>query len=496
MKSKILILLQQFILLFLGLSHFASASMKDVKQGQGPNILLITVDDMTYDSFGFMGCNLKGITPNIDRLASQGVVFTHGHIVTPICGPSRHALHTGRYPHQTGYMGHGNQPPSYWEQREEKPAISTQLHEEGYFTGIFCKSAAHHSDKWDVKDMGMHGGRDADKYYKGTLDFIEKSQRKNQPFFLNANIRDPHRYWARTEEERNPNWWKNMIKNETIDKLYDNGLPWPDPESNYLPEEISVPLCYPDIPEIREHYAPYYNSCNRADQITGAILKALDESGCNKNTLVIFLSDHGAGWAFQKWSLYSYGTRTPIIFKYPEQIAPKTINSIVVSAVDIAPTIAQFAGLNPLNGIEGQSLYKKLKGQDGFKPREVAYTCFNHMNNLPERNYNGEYFPMRAVTSTKFVYIRNLWTDDQKELTESMGNKSKPIVFMEKYPGYQKRVDFFRKRVPEEFYDIENDPGCRKNLIDDPAFKEKVNYFRNLLMEEMEKTDDPELENI
>ena len=117
------------------------------------NVLLITLDDMGYGTSGVEGSKVPNITPNIDKLASEGILFRHGYVMTPICGPSRAAILSGRYPHASGMMGHGKQPPDLWEEPNVKtPSISTYLHDNGYTTGAILKHRrSAYLNTWDTE---------------------------------------------------------------------------------------------------------------------------------------------------------------------------------------------------------------------------------------------------------------------------------------------------------------------------------------------------------
>ena len=117
-----------YVLLLFGSGCSSSKQGEDLPL----NILLLTLDDMGYGTTGVEGCNVPGITPNIDRLASEGILFTHGFVMSPICGPSRSAILSGRYPHCNGVMGHGNQPPPLWQQPDViTPTVTKYLHDMG-----------------------------------------------------------------------------------------------------------------------------------------------------------------------------------------------------------------------------------------------------------------------------------------------------------------------------------------------------------------------------
>src|SRR5688572_14386099 len=159
-----------------------------------PNILLLMADDMNYDTPGFAGNKIDGITPHLDRLASEGIYFKQARVTVAVCQPSRSVLMTGRYPHRNGAVG-------FNPINADIPTLGEQLHAAGYINGIFAK-VAHTAPverfKWDtiVQATELGQGRDPALYYKHAKAFFENAKKQNKPFFLNANSQDPHRPWS------------------------------------------------------------------------------------------------------------------------------------------------------------------------------------------------------------------------------------------------------------------------------------------------------------
>ena len=156
------------------------------EQKESPlNVVLITLDDMGYCTTGVEGCTVPGITPYIDKLASEGMTFTRGFVMSPMCGPSRAAILSGRYPHCSGMMGHGTQPPELWEEPVVKsPSISTYLHDKGYTTGAILKlRRTKYLNKWDTEyfefpfGVGYHD-RNPKSFYTRTLEFINSAKKR------------------------------------------------------------------------------------------------------------------------------------------------------------------------------------------------------------------------------------------------------------------------------------------------------------------------------
>ena len=501
-----------FCLIFLLDFLVASAAQK-------PNILLITADDLGWNSLGCMGNKLKGLSPNLDRLASEGLLIKHGYIATPICGPSRQALYTGQFPQSNGFMGHGVQPPKWWKSTRTNTgtqSITALLLGHGYLSGMIGK----HGSQWCRYSLPPHGqneqtgmGRNPEKYFAFTRKFLAQAKEKKKPFFLAANAHDPHRYWARHPDETSH--WINQMMGDGKWKPFPNGKPYPDPKSSFRPEQCPVPPPYPTESKIQETIATYYDSVNRMDQVVGEIIQALQESGLAENTLVIFLSDHGMAWDLSKWSLYPSGVRTPIILRWPAKVKSGQIDSqSVVSVVDIAPTIAEICGLPPLKKTDGQSFLPLFTDRQLKWKRTLAFSCFNYMNNHSEvddsiRSFNSDlskqfdqYRPSRALNSNKFCYVWNGWADGNMHLPKTMLGEFHWILNeMTKTStdsvttDYLRTKKFIEYRTPEELYDLSIDPGCQINLADNSNHSLTLKKFRNRMKKVLQKTQDHELDN-
>lgn len=490
----------------------------DVSSQKKPNVLLLTADDLGWDSLGCMGNVLPGLSPNLDRLAAEGLLIKRAYVVSPICGPSRQALYTGLYPQSSGFMGHGVQPPKWWKnQKREVPgqSITSLLMESGYLTGIIGK---HGSDwcRYSLPPVGKNHetgmGRDPKKYMEFTQRFLAQAKREGKPFFLAANPHDPHRYWARHHDET-AEWIRAMMGDKW--KALPNGKPYPEPSSNFDSKECPVPTPYAKSPRVQKILATYYNSVNRMDEVVGGILKTLEKSGMAKNTLVFFLSDHGMAWDLSKWSLYPSGVRTPLIVRWPEKIDPgKVDEQSIVSIVDIAPTIAHLCNLPPMEKTDGQSFHSLLTGNSADWKRSQAFSCFNYMNNLREIDDSlvsfskdlpekiDQYRPSRALNDKRFCYVWNGWADGFNSLPKSMLGEYHWILSDSKNisTGFyadkkQATKTFIEFRCPEELYDLKHDPGCLHNLVEEFTHEDRLFQFRKQMRELLEDSNDHELPN-
>ncbi len=514
----------------LGLTATAGISVM-TRASKPPNVLLITVDDLNWDSLGCMGNKLKGISPNTDQLATDGILIEHTHIVTPICGPSRHALLTGYYPQRSGYMGHGKQPPRWWKDQGRtvsEKSIASILSNQGYLTSFvgkhgsdWCKFNGESSTRSSgegrrtsirsEQDTGL--GRNPAKYYAYARDFLNQAKEQGKPFYLSANTHDPHRYWARHRDETKE--WIDIMMGSTSWSTLENGKPYPDPKTQFDPADIPVPASYPNDMRLREDLAKYYDSVNRMDESVGEVLRALNESGMADDTIVMFISDHGLAWDMSKWTLYPSGTKTPLIVRWPGRITPGQVDrTSVLSAVDIAPTILEMCGLPPMEGVDGVSFLDILSGDASRWKRTEAFTCFNYMNNEPEHDeliesytpdlYKriDQYRPSRALSSTQYTYIWNGWSDGTTEVPNTMGEELRILMGKyaldqedKNYPEYEQRVRFMELRETEELYDTVEDPGCLNNLVQDLDYRAVIDGFRERMVTMLQDTHDHELQN-
>jgi N-sulfoglucosamine sulfohydrolase len=288
---------------------------------------------------------------------------------------------------------------------------------------------------------------------------------------------------------------------------YPNGKPYPEPQVTYTTERIPVPPCWPDIPEMREDLRTYYNSVRRLDETVGAILGALEESGQVQNTLVVFISDHGIGREFAKWSVYPAGTRTPMIVRWPGVVRPgRRDGESVVSSIDLAATFLEAAGAPVPEFMDAKSILPIIRDARGREKRQLVFSSFDYMNNYPEQDAKypaytrdladrfDNYRPMRAIHGTRYTYVWNGWANGRNKMPEetSSGEAIRKIL---RATGHGDRADFEAYRTREEFYDTQSDPGCLKNLIDNPRLAQTITAYRDELLKVMQRTNDQELPN-
>ncbi len=460
------------ILGFIGWQWSCQHSSENGPAYEPLNVLLITADDLNYSSVGAYGCTISDITPNIDRLAQQGLRFTEAYMNIAICQPSRQSMMTGRYPHRNGAMG-------FEPIDRNVPTLQEQLREAGYLNAIIGKEEhLKPMDKfcWDFcireEDVasGLGIGRDPHLYYHYTAKFLARAKNENKPFFLNANAHDPHRPFAGSDEEKR--YWSADL---------------PEFSRRISPGEVAVPEFVFDLPEVRLEMAEYYTSVYRCDQVVGAILKALDESGFAEQTLVMFVSDNGISVPFSKGNCYLNSNKTPWIIRWPGQIPPGSVDSThLISGIDFMPTILHALHLSKVPEMDGFSFLPILKGQKQ-KRRDVVFTQLHKL-------FSGSEYPMRCVVQGEYGYIVNFWSDGHHYFTGDALSGRTFKAMREAARTNEKiaeRVKLLSYRMDEELYNFKNDPDALVNLIHDPSLAEEQQRLKDLLYREMQRSKDP-----
>jgi N-sulfoglucosamine sulfohydrolase len=444
------------------------------------NVLLITADDLNCDSVGAFACRVPDVTPNIDRLAANGLRFEHAHVTIAVCQPCRSVLFTGRYPHRNGAEG-------FQPIRRDVPTLTEQTRQAGYLNGIMAKVphlAPQFKFCWDVvvpaEELGV--GRDPQLYHDRAKAFFEQADAVGKPFFLMANSQDPHRPFAGSAQEGG-----RVAGRPNARRPRQQPTKFPPAPRTYKPEEVTVAGFLPDLPDVRQEMAEYFTSVHRADAIVGAVLKALDETGHADDTLVVFLSDHGMALPFAKTNCYRHSTRTPLVVRLPGVTKPGSVEAThMVSGIDLMPTVLDVLGLPPVQGVDGRSFAPLLRGepQDG---RDHVYTVF-HQTSGQNR------YEMRSLVTPRFGLVYNAWADGQtvfrNESQAGLTMKAMRAAAL-KDPEIAARVELFVHRVPQELYDYQADPDALRNLVDDPRHRATADMLRQKMADVMRHIEDP-----
>lgn len=438
-----------------------------------PNIVLIIADDMAWDDSGVYG-NPHVSTPNIDRLAGEGMLFHNAFLTASSCSPSRCSIITGRYPHNT----HAEE--LHWPLPANQVTFVEELKAAGYWTAAAGKwhlgDAAR--DRFDViretdtSGFQLPAGAEGQKgkfietmegeAQSGCTEWVPllKDRPQDKPFFLWLAALDPHRPYH-----------ENIIPNGTD------------------PAKVRLAPYHLDTPEVRKDYALYYDEIRRLDKYVGLVMTELAAQKVEKETMVVFMSDNGRPFPRDKTSIYDSGIKTPFIVRWPAKVASGVETKSLVSALDLAPTFLKMAHLEVGKSFQGKSFLPILMDPK-VKIRDVV---------IAEQNWHDYEAHSRAVRNEDFKYIRNSYPD--LPLTPSAdGVRSPTFQAMIKLhaegnlSGVQS-VYFVNPRPKEELYHASIDIHETKNLIDDPAHQKVLNKLRTSLDAWIKETGDyvPEL---
>ncbi|MCX8037349.1 MAG: sulfatase [Candidatus Sumerlaeia bacterium] len=432
-----------------------------------PNILFILSDD---HSAPFLGCYGDKVirTPNLDRLAAEGMRFDRAYTTCPQCVPSRASLMTGRSPVAIAMTRFSAPLPA------EVPAWPHLLRENGYFTGV-CGRYYHldgpATEGGVLQEILQRHNLEAfgprfDRFEKRgsraeTPAWVNKffdAKPADQPFFLWVNFSDPHR---------------------PFDK---NALPTP-----HDPKRLQLPGHFPDTALLREDLAQYYDEIGRLDGDVQRILDILKERGFADNTIIIFMGDNGGALLRGKGTLYEMGCHVPLIVRWPGKVQPGSTTPELISGEDLMPTFLEAAGVPVPNSVTGRSFLNLLLGKP-HKGRDYVFTERGaHGQGLP--NNSAAFDLGRALTTQTHRFIYNaLWQIPFSPVDFGGQPFWKELQQMHaegKLAPEFSRLYFSPTRPMFELYDLRNDPFEMNNLAGRPEVREIEARLRNALIEWM-----------
>ena len=402
------------------------------------NVLWIYGEDLSPDIACYGTPAVQ--TPNIDRLAAEGALYTNAFVTCPVCSPSRSALITGTY--QTSFGAHQHRSKRNEPLPEHMELITDRFRAAGYFTS-----------NSPGPPFKRRGKTDFNFNAPNPFDGIDWSERgDDQPFYAQCNIPDTHRVFTR------------------------------DPERPVDPEAAELPPYYPDHPLTRADWARYLESVQVVDRKLGEILRRLEEEGLADNTAVFFLSDHGRAHPRCKQFLYDGGIRIPLIARIPGG-EKGVVKDDLVSGVDMAPTALSLAGLPipgymegaPFLGADAQTRDRIVSARDRCDGTDDRIRCIRTKTHKYIRNFHPErpYLQFNAYKKVQYPVLALMEAlRDRGELNEAQ------LPFM---------AD---ERPAEELYDLQNDPHETKNLAAEAGSQETLRALRQTLDEWIRVTAD------
>jgi N-sulfoglucosamine sulfohydrolase len=425
-----------------GCAGASGTSSRQPPSHERPNIVFLISDDQSVPDLGCYGNAAIG-TPNIDRLAQEGMRFDNAFVSSPQCSPSRAAILTGRSPVAVG-MSRLHAALRPW-----VPSVLEPLERAGYYTAAYRK--VHLGDDFQ-KRWDYYGGFD-----EPPASFFARRP-KDRPFFLWVGFEDPHR-------------------------PYPHGQPWTPPHD---PSQVIVPPYLPDTVKVRQDLAMYYDAIARMDRDAGEVLAALDREGLAKDALVVFAADNGLPFPGAKGSLYDAGIHVPLVVRWPGHVAPGAIDRDLVSLLDLPATWLDAAGVAVPPEMEGRSFLGRLTGSAPQPTRTAVFA---------ERDWHDTQDAIRAVRTTRQLLIHNFRAEvpyaPTFDLRDSLTWSS--ILELEGahtlLPSLHQRL-FASPRPELELYDLASDPTQTTNLAADPARAADVHALEVLLGQWMTAVND------
>ncbi len=409
-----------------------------------PNLILVTADDMGFQ----LGCYGDAVmtTPNMDRLAREGLRFTRGYITQASCSPSRSSMLTGLYPHQNGQIGLAH---LGYSMRPDVPTLPTLLKKAGYRTGIIGKLhvAPESAFDFDYKETNTADTRDMAKIRAKCGAFLGGDAAR--PYFLMLNFFDPH--------------------DPHIQDI--NG----SPKAKVVPEQAKVyPFMGTNSPAIRQRVAEFATCVNRVDEGVGVLLDVLRERGLHTNTVIVVLGDNGPPLQRAKVTSFEPGVNVPFIAWAPGRIAPRVGDEMVCS-IDLLPTFLELAGAAPPPGLPGRSLLSLFRGAP---PQWREYLATEYTTHEP-RNLN----PQRSIRDKHYKLTLTLLKDPAFQWPAG--------IAIAEYRRIQRRA---ATGEYIELYDVRTDPYEFRNLAGAPEHKDAQERLLRELKRWREETRDPLLD--
>ena len=462
-------------LLTIGIVLLAAAAAPAAER---PNILFLLSDDHSAPYVGCYGYpDVR--TPNLDRLAAEGMRFDRMFVSCPQCVPSRAALMTGRSPVAVRRERFTSPLPP------DLPALPDLLRKQaGYFTGVGGRTYHLDGPPGTGKNAAPVSTAVLNRYklrtFRDRVDYVEKPRpggyRKygehlkafldaapaDRPWFFWLGFSDPHHPWTTRAAEGAP-----------------------DPAKLHLPPHL------PDLPGVRDDLARYLAEIEHLDGDVQSVLDELEARGLSGKTLVVFMGDNGMALPHGKGALQDPGIHVPLMVRWPGVVKPGTTTPALVSGEDFAPTMLEAAGAAPDPSMSGRSYLKLLRGES-FEPRKYIFA---------ERGPHGGDGSMRPdISAATFDLSRCVRSDRYKLIYNCTPHQPVGPVDSQRDPGWQQmiaanragrlspdlvRAYFTTPRATFELYDLENDPGELHNLAGKAELAQVERSLKEALAEKM-----------
>ncbi|MEN8703392.1 MAG: sulfatase [Polaribacter sp.] len=415
-------------------------AQNEVKK-QLPNIIWIMAEDISTDLETYGMSDVK--TPNLNKMASEGVRFNNAFVTNPICSPSRSAMMVGT--HQIITNSHHHRSNRKTPLDSQFKPFTKLLRDAGYTTILGNHSVMKKGRKIDVNFKHKPIGNWDGKTEFGLFDKYDTFEKADEPFFAQIQLVVTHR----------GDWWDEVREKS---------------EHPVNPETLTLPPYMADHPAVRLDWAKYLDQIEYMDNEVGMIFKELEDKGMADNTVVIFIGDNGRCNIRGKGYLQDPGLRIPFIVYYPEQFKGGQVRKEVVSATDITASIIDFAGIDVPNYMTGKPIFNK-----NFD-RKFVYGARDLWDEIDEKS--------RAITSGDWSYIRNDMPNVPYDAQQAYLEFYRPAVHIMRQLYKEGKLNenqkpFFESTKPkEELYHLKEDPHQLNNLANNTEYKEVLEKMR------------------
>ena len=451
--------INNFLKLLLFITFIYSLNSYSKTSDEKLNVIWISCEDMgpVLSSYGVKEIS----TPNIDRLAEEGIKYTNAYSTVGVCAPSRFSIITGMYPARLG--AHNMRTGNFYTYKDpdkltykqnkgviDKSGINVPEYEVVTPTNIkafteYLRNENYYCINNNKCDYQFNSPFTAWDEVSGNISY--KDRPKNTPFFYVKNLMVTHesRIWLRKNEPITVN--KDILK---------------------------IPAYYPDIPEVRNDIAIKYSNIQEMDRQVGEIISDLEKNDLLDKTIIFFWSDHGGNLLRQKRAVGNSGLKVPLIIRFPDGFRSGEVDNRIVSLMDLGPTTMSLLGIKPPSFLDGKAFLGKYK----TKPRNYAFGSADRFDESTDMQ--------RSVIDGRFVYIKNF----MPELPLIYRNKYREQVSMNKKIIQMDRDDeligdskyiFMKSKQDEELYDLKFDPYEVDNIANNPDYKDKLIELRNAL---------------
>jgi N-sulfoglucosamine sulfohydrolase len=381
-------------------------------------------------------------TPNLQKLATQGILFRHACDAAPTCSPSRASLLTGMCPHSNGMLGLAHRG---FKLNDFKQHILHTLKPAGYTSALFgVQHIAKSGQEIGYEHVEAFRANHAVDVGPAAAKWVRSAP--PQPFFLDVGFQETHREFA---------------------------APGPAEDARFS----MPPAPVPDMEQSRRDMAGFKASARLLDTAVGQVMDAIDAAGLAENTLFVYTTDHGVAFPAMKCNLTDHGIGVALIMRGPGGFSGGKVSDALISHLDLYPTFCDVAGVPHPAWLQGFSMLPLIRGEK----QEIREELF------AEVNYHASYEPKRAVRTARWKYIRHFGDRRKPVLPNCDDGLSKDIWL--KYGWKDRLVE------EEQLYDLIFDPNETRNVASDPGSRAALTDMRARLDRWMQATHDPLLTN-